>query len=115
MDVSPTQPKYNLSAIPLTDLAGNKNIPEKEKVKEAARQFEAILLRQIFSEIRKPVFGATDDSNSNINDIYNDMVNNQLADSVSRSGSFGLAKSIESQLVRQVLPKSEQNSTTPKS
>ena len=30
------------------------------------------------------------------------MINNQMADSISRSGSFGLAKSLESQLVRQV-------------
>ena len=32
------------------------------------------------------------------------MVNNQLADSISRSGAFGLAKSMEAQLARQVLP-----------
>ena len=33
------------------------------------------------------------------------MINNQMADSISRSGAFGLAKSLEKQLVRQVLPK----------
>ncbi len=32
------------------------------------------------------------------------MINNQLADSISRSGAFGLAKSLQAQLVHQVLP-----------
>jgi len=31
-------------------------------------------------------------------------VTNQLADGISRSGSFGLARSLESQLVQQTLP-----------
>ena len=32
------------------------------------------------------------------------MINNQLADSISRSGAFGLARSLQGQLGRQVLP-----------
>jgi Rod binding domain-containing protein len=32
------------------------------------------------------------------------MINNQLADSISRSGAFGLARSLRSQLGDQVLP-----------
>jgi Rod binding domain-containing protein len=43
--------------------------------------------------------------NSNEAGIYSDMITNQLADSISHSGSFGLAKSLEAQLVHQVLPK----------
>jgi Rod binding domain-containing protein len=42
---------------------------------------------------------------SNEKSIYNDMVDNQMADSISRSGSFGLAKSLEKQLVHQAMPK----------
>jgi Rod binding domain-containing protein len=38
-----------------------------------------------------------------VSGIYDDMVNNQLADSVSRSGAFGLAKSLEGQLSHQTL------------
>jgi Rod binding domain-containing protein len=42
------------------------------------------------------------------------MIDNQMADSISRSGSFGLAKSLENQLVRQVLPKAgDQSGTMP--
>ena len=32
------------------------------------------------------------------------MINNQLADKISQSGEFGLAKSLQAQLVHQVLP-----------
>src|SRR5271170_4090224 len=105
MDVSPLQLHVKASAVPFDQLAGNPNISEKDKVKEACRQFEAILLRQILGESRKTVIKSSEQGDSNETDIYNDMIDNQMADSISRSGSFGLAKSLENQLVRQVLPK----------
>ena len=97
--------KVNASAIPFENLAGNPNVSSSDKVKEACRQFEAVLLRQILGEARKTVIHSSSDDNSNEAGIYNDMINNQMADSMSRSGGLGLAKSIETQLVHQVLPK----------
>ena len=43
------------------------------------------------------------------------MINNQLADSISRSGAFGLAKSLQAQMVHQVLshPNSAQLKAAP--
>ncbi|HVY68911.1 MAG TPA: rod-binding protein, partial [Verrucomicrobiae bacterium] len=41
-----------------------------------------------------------------VNGIYQDMIVNQLADGISRSGGLGLADSIEQQLGRQLLSKS---------
>jgi flagellar protein FlgJ len=105
MDISPLQPYVKASTVPFEQLAGNPNIPEAEKVKEASRQFEAILLRQIIGEARKTVISSSESDNSNESGIYNDMINNQLADSISQSGSFGLSKSIEKQLVHQTLHK----------
>ena len=98
--------------MPFDQLAGNPNVSESDKVKESCRQFEAILLRQILGEARKTVIKSSDENDSNEKDIYNDMVDNQMADSISRSGSFGLAKSLENQLVRQVLPKSGSHAQT---
>jgi len=107
MDIPPVQSSVKASAVPFDQLAGNPNVSESDKVKEACRQFEAILLRQILGESRKTVIKpSAGEEDSNEKDIYNDMIDNQLADSISRSGSFGLAKSLEKQLVRQVLPKS---------
>jgi flagellar protein FlgJ len=105
MDISPLQPQVKASAIPFDKLAANPNVSKEDKVKEACRQFEAILLRQILSEARKTVIPSFEKKDSNEKDIYNDMIDNQMADSISRSGSFGLARSLEKQLVRQVLPK----------
>jgi peptidoglycan hydrolase FlgJ len=107
MDVLPLQPRVNAADLPIEQLAGNPNVSEHEKIAQTCRQFEAVLLRQILGEARKTVITSSGEQNSTVNGIYNDMVTNQLADSISRSGTFGLAKSLESQLVRQVLPPSQ--------
>jgi Rod binding domain-containing protein len=66
-------------------------------------------------DIRKPVL-ATAESNSTVNGIYSDMINNQMADSISRSGTFGLARSLQGQLGHQVLPHSKDTlASSPKS
>jgi Rod binding domain-containing protein len=89
----------------LESLAGNKNVSDSDKVVEVARQFEAVLLRQIFQDIRKPML-APAEGDATASGIYSDMINNQMADSISRSGGFGLAKSLAAQLTHQVLPQS---------
>jgi Rod binding domain-containing protein len=96
----------NLSEIPIEQLAGNKKLSEAEKVKEVSRQFEAVILRQILSQARKSVFHSSLDGESATSGIYQDMVTNQLAESISRSGDFGLARSLEAQLVNQTVSKS---------
>jgi peptidoglycan hydrolase FlgJ len=104
MDVSALKPHVKASDLPLEKLATNPNISDAEKVGQACRQFEAVFLRQIFKETRKTVISSSLNHDSAISGIYGDMVNNQLADSISRSGAFGLAKSLQAQLVHQVLP-----------
>jgi flagellar protein FlgJ len=103
MNITGLHSKVDPSQLPLESLASNANLSDNDKVAEVSRQFEAVLLRQIFQDIRKPVL-AQDDGNSTVNGIYSDMINNQMADSISRSGTFGLARSLQSQLSRQVLP-----------
>src|SRR5208282_101086 len=93
------------SQLPLESLAGNPNLSDADKVTEVSRQFEAVLLRQILGDIRKPVL-ASAQGDPTVNGIYSDMINNQLADSISRSGGFGLARSLQGQLSHQVLPHS---------
>jgi flagellar protein FlgJ len=107
MDIPPLNSPVKASVLPFEKLAASKSIPDSEKVKEACKQFEAVLLRQILGEARKTVISSSANPDSNTTGIYNDMVNNQLADSISRSGAFGLAKSLQTQLVHQVLPKTD--------
>jgi peptidoglycan hydrolase FlgJ len=106
MDILPLQPHVNAADLPLEQLAGNPHVSQRDKVDQACKQFEAVLLRQILGEARKTVI-SSGESDSTVSGIYNDMITSQLADSISRSGAFGLAKSLESQLVRQVLPSSK--------
>ena len=102
MTIDGTHPRVDASQLPLESLAGNANLSDNDKVDEVSRQFEAVLLRQIFQDIRKPVLGS-EEGDATGNGIYSDMINNQLADSISRSGAFGLARSLQSQLGHQVL------------
>jgi Rod binding domain-containing protein len=90
--------------LPLDQLAGNPNIPEPAKVGEACRQFEAMLLRQMLQEARKPMFDSDGEDQSTVSSIYNDMIDNQLADCMSRSGGVGLASGLQAQVTRQAAP-----------
>jgi len=102
MDIPPLQARRpDLSNVPLDSLAANTQLSEKDKIGEASRAFEAVLLRQILQESQKPVFASKLIGNSATDGIYRDMVVSQLADSISKSGSFGLAKNLAGQLQRQ--------------
>jgi Rod binding domain-containing protein len=104
MDILALQPKLKASDVPLEQLAGSTKVSDREKIGEVARQFEAVLLRQMLQETRKSAVTSTSSADASTSGIYDDMINNQLADSISRSGSFGLAKSLQGQLVHQILP-----------
>jgi Rod binding domain-containing protein len=102
MEINSLQPRLDISKIPLERLAGNPNVPEAEKTAEVSRQFEAILLRQILQQARKNVSPSSSAKETAAGGIYQDMITNQLADGISKSGSLGLAKSFKSQLARQM-------------
>ena len=108
MNITGIQPHIKAADVPLTDLVANSHVSEQEKVGEVSRQFEAVLLRQILQETRKSSVTSGSSADATTSGIYDDMVNNQLADCISRSGSFGLAKSLQGNLAHQVLP----NATT---
>src|ERR1700734_3851892 len=86
------------SNVPVEELVGNKHLTQQQKIHEASRQFETILLRQILSESQKPVITSEFTDNSTAAGIYQDYITNTLADSISKSGNFGLAKIFEQQL-----------------
>ena len=100
MNVTAIQPKPKIDTdhVSLESLAGNKNLTEDQKIGEVSKQFEAILLRQFLSESQKTVIQSEFADNSTSAGIYQDFITNQLADSLSRSGGIGLAKTFENQL-----------------
>ena len=106
MDVSAIQPQLPAADVPLEQLVHNSHLTEEQKISEAARQFEAVLLRQILAETQKTVIPSSYSDNSTAASIYHDMVTKQLADSISKSGTLGLARTLQTQLSRQLHPAS---------
>jgi flagellar protein FlgJ len=104
MNVTPLTNHVATANVPLEQLAKNHALTEDQKVAEASRQFEAVLLRQILQETQKPVIKSKFTDNSTAAGIYHDMAGNQLADSISKSGTVGLAQTLQRQLTRQLHP-----------
>lgn len=98
MNVTAITPKIDTEHVPLEELASNKQLSQDQKIAEASKQFEAIILRQFLAESQKPVIQSEFTDNSTAAGIYQDFITNQLADSLSRSGGIGLAKTFEQQL-----------------
>jgi Rod binding domain-containing protein len=104
MNISPTQSRVDTAHVPLESLAANKQLTEDQKIAEASQQFEAILLRQFLSESQKPVIKSEFTDTSAAAGIYQDFITNQMADSLSRGGGIGLAKTFEHQLTHHHTP-----------
>jgi Rod binding domain-containing protein len=91
--------------LPLDKLAANQSISEKDKIAEVSRQFESVLLRQILAQAQKPLFDAPLAGSGSSSAIYQDMITQELADRISRGGSFGFANVLEKQLSHQLISK----------
>src|SRR5689334_17076437 len=100
MQINSLQNHVDASDIQPERLAGNPQLSEKQKIGEASRQFEAILLKQVLDGTQKTVIKSKFSDNSTSAGIYQDMVTSQLAESISKSGALGLAKTFEQQLDR---------------
>jgi peptidoglycan hydrolase FlgJ len=98
MNIPPIQSPIDTSNVPVEQLAGNKHLTQQQKIHEASRQFEVIMLQQILSEMQKPVIKSEFTDDSTASDIYQSYATNALAESMSKSGSFGFAKIFEQQL-----------------
>lgn len=100
MNIPALKPHVVASEIAPERLAKNPQLTEQQKIGEASRQFESILLKQILESSQKTVIKSKYSDDSTASGIYHDMVTTRLADSISKSGAFGLAKTFEQQLNR---------------
>jgi Rod binding domain-containing protein len=110
MTIPALHPKIEASDIPMEQLSGNKTLTEDQKIGEATRQFEAVLLRQILESTQKTVIQSKYADNSMASGIYRDMVTNQLADSISKSGTMGLGETLKHEFTRQLHSKATDES-----
>ena len=88
------------TSLPVTPATAGNATP-RQKIGEVAKQFEAILLRQMLADARKTDFGGNalfgkDQGMS----TFRQMQDDRFADIAAQQGSFGLAKMIEAQLAR---------------
>ena len=100
MQITPLQRRSPALDVLPEHLANNSRLSEQDKIAEASRQFESVLVRQILESSTKTVIKSKLTDDSTAAGIYRDMVTTQLADSISKSGALGLAQTFEQQLTR---------------
>lgn len=100
MNVAPIQPRRPAAELTPEQLTRDARLSEPEKIAEACRHFEALLLRQILRDTQKAVIPSSFTDTSTAACIYRDMVTERLAESISKSGALGLARTLEAQLQR---------------
>jgi Rod binding domain-containing protein len=99
MDIAAIDRAVKATELPLDRLASSTQVPEKEKIAEVSRQFEAVLLRQILSQANKPLFSSSLlGGGGTTGAIYQDMITEQLAERISQGGTFGFAKVLQTQM-----------------
>ena len=79
---------------------------ERERLAEAAKQFEAIFVRQMLSAARKSDFGGDELFGGKADEAFREMRDARFAEVAANTGSLGLAAQIEAQLARFVEPPS---------
>ena len=100
MEINPISRGVNPTEVPLDRLAVNSQLSEAEKIASVSHHFEAILLRQFLSEAQKPLLKSKDALLGASHEIYQDMIVGHLADEISKTGMFGLAKAFQSQMTQ---------------
>jgi Rod binding domain-containing protein len=84
-----------------------------KKLHDAATQLEGVFVGMLFKEMHKTVskdtiFG----KQSNADDMWQSMLDEKQADAIAKTGSFGIAKMVESQLRAQVIGSASSASLT---
>ncbi len=97
--MSPTPVTFAPASVPpLERLPHSPHLSEAEKVAEASRLFEALLLRQILRQTQHPVILSTFTDDSATAGLYRDLFCEHLAEAIARSGALGLAQTLQQQL-----------------
>ncbi len=73
---------------------------ERERLTQAAQQFEAIFLRQMLAAARSAELGGEELFGGQGEETFREMQDSHFAQIASESGALGLAATIEAQLAR---------------
>lgn len=97
---------YPINLAGATPLPEREASPIREELRQAAQQFEAILLRQMLSSARSTDFGGNDLFGGEGEETFREMRDARFAEVTAESGQLGFAHAIEQQLAR-FLPQGE--------
>ena len=81
---------------------------ERQKLAQAAKQFEAIFVRQMLAAARQNNFDKGGLFDSEAMNTFRQMQDEKFADQAAKAGAFGLAKIIEAQIAR-TLPQEQKD------
>lgn len=91
---------YPIHATGAKPLAEREAAPIRKELREAAQQFEAILLRQMLASARSTDFGGNDLFGGEGEATFREMRDARFAELTAQSGQLGFATAIENQLAR---------------
>lgn len=94
-----------MTGLPITPASASlKTTPQapsqREQLRDAAQQFEALLLRQMLASARTTDFGGNDLFGDQKDDTFTEMRDSRFTDLAAKSGQLGFAATIEKQLAR---------------
>ena len=89
---------------------GATSAQDAKKIEDSAKQFEAMMIRQVLSDTFKPSPTAAKGQGMPGSDIYQSFMTDTVADNISKGGSLGISHLFQSQL----LPADASHTTTRK-
>ncbi len=95
-------PSLNAHLPKMTDAAmkkGATSAQDAKKIEDSAKQFEAMMIRQVLSDTFKPSPTAAKGQSMPGSDIYQSFMTDTVADSISKGGSLGISHLFQSQLL----------------
>lgn len=105
-----------LASVP-TAPVGTKPLSAEQKTALAhlhtvAQQFEGVFVGMVLKEMRSTIAKDTFFGDSPTTDMFNSMLDDQRAQSMAQTGSFGIAKMVEAQLKPSVLANAAREAKT---
>ena len=82
-------------------IAHNKNLTENQKMGELAKEFEAMLFKQVLKGMKESFGGSGMFPAEGPHSIYGDMMIDTLAQSISNAGQIGFARTFTDQMTNQ--------------
>ncbi len=96
--IKPHFPVMDSTALDATPKSGDVALsPDAKKIEDSAKQFEAMMVRQVLSETFKPSATAKGQGMPG-SDIYQGFMTDTVADNISKGGSLGISHLLQSQL-----------------